>query len=95
MDWTKPITMNRSMIKRTFDEKGLDYTSELVMKNVKDLNKIIQWNEDNGIKFYRMTSGFPWKNLSMIKIGLSFQTLNLFKQWLSDCEQWRTHTEFV
>ena len=28
------ITMNRSMIKRTFDEKGLDYTSELVMKNV-------------------------------------------------------------
>ena len=55
------ITMNRSMIKRTFDEKGLDYTSELVMKNVADLYKIIQWNEDNGIKFFRMSSEtFPW-----------------------------------
>ena len=55
------ITMNRSMIKRTFDEKGLDYTSELVMKNVADLHKIIQWNEDNGIKFFRMSSAiFPW-----------------------------------
>jgi UV DNA damage endonuclease len=30
-------------------------------KNVKDLNKIIQWNEDNDIKFYRMSSDlFPW-----------------------------------
>jgi len=55
------ITMNRSMIKRTFDEKGLDYTSELVMKNVADLHSIIQWNEDNGIKFFRMSSEiFPW-----------------------------------
>ena len=55
------ITTNRTMIKRTFQEKGLDYTSELVMKNVADLYSIIQWNEDNGIKFFRMSSEiFPW-----------------------------------
>ena len=55
------ITMNRSMIRRTFDEKGLDYTSELVMKNCRDLFKIIQWNEDNDIKLFRMSSEtFPW-----------------------------------
>ena len=84
------ITMNRSMIKRTFDEKGLDYTSELVMKNVGDLYKIIQWNEDNGIKFFRMSSEtFPWA-LSIIKIGLSFQTLDLFTPMLSDCGQLAT-----
>ena len=70
------ITMNRSMIKRTFDEKGLDYTSELVMK--KDLHKIIQWNEDNGIKFFRMSSEtFPWAS-EYYQDWKSFQTLDLF-----------------
>jgi len=55
------ITTNRTMILRTFQEKGLDYTSELVMKNVADLYSIIQWNEDNNIKFFRMSSEiFPW-----------------------------------
>ena len=55
------ITMNRTMIKRTFQEKGLDYTSELILKNCSDLFKIIQWNEDNGIKLFRMSSEtFPW-----------------------------------
>ena len=55
------ITMNRTMIRRTFDEKGLDYTSELILKNCYDLFKIIQWNEDNNIKLFRMSSEtFPW-----------------------------------
>ena len=55
------ITMNRTMIKRTFQEKGLDYTSELILKNCSDLFKIIQWNEDNDIKLFRMSSEtFPW-----------------------------------
>ena len=34
---TQPITTNRSMIKRTFTEKGVDYASELILQNVKDL----------------------------------------------------------
>ena len=55
------IMTNRTMIKRTFKSKGLEYASELALKNVQDLCKIIQWNEDNGIKFYRMSSNiFPW-----------------------------------
>ena len=42
-------------------EKGLPYASELALQNIKDLRKILQWNEDNGIKFYRMSSDvFPW-----------------------------------
>lgn len=57
----KTITTNRTMIKRTFLAKGLDYVSELVLQNITDLERIIDWNEENGIKFYRMSSGmFPW-----------------------------------
>tara|TARA_Y100001970_G_scaffold237459_1_gene297962 strand:- start:332 stop:1168 length:837 start_codon:yes stop_codon:yes gene_type:complete len=49
------------MIKRTFQQKGIKYASELALANVRDLKKIIQWNEDHNIKFYRMSSEmFPW-----------------------------------
>ena len=58
----EPITTGRTMIKRTFESKGLDYASELTLKNVKDLNGIISWNVLNGYDFYRMSSGLaPWK----------------------------------
>ena len=30
----EPITTNRSMIRRTFDSKGIDYASEITLKNV-------------------------------------------------------------
>ena len=59
---SKPkITTNRSMIKRTFTERGLSYASELSLLNCQDLIKIIQWNHDNGFKFFRMSSDIiPW-----------------------------------
>jgi len=55
------ITTNRSMIRRTFDERGIQYASELALLNVKDLNKILRWNLTKGISFYRLSSDiFPW-----------------------------------
>lgn len=55
------ICSNRGMIKRTFQAKGVKYASELALINVKALKKIIEWNNANGIKVYRMTSClFPW-----------------------------------
>ena len=58
-----PITTGRSMIKRTFESKGLDYASELALANAKDLDKIIDWNILNGFNFFRITSGLaPWKS---------------------------------
>jgi len=58
-----PITTGRSMIKRTFESKGLDYASELTLANAMDLNQIVQWNVINGYKFFRITSGLaPWKS---------------------------------
>ena len=59
----KPITTGRSMIKRTFESKGLEYASEVTLANVKDLDKIIDWNIINGYNFFRITSGLaPWKS---------------------------------
>jgi UV DNA damage endonuclease len=55
------ITTNRSMIKRTFQEKGLPYASELALLNSKDLLTIMKWNKENNIHFYRMSSDLiPW-----------------------------------
>ena len=58
---TERITTNRSMIRRTYDAKGITYASELSLLNVQDLERVIDWNEASGIKFYRMSSDvFPW-----------------------------------
>jgi len=55
------ITTNRTMIKKTFDAKGIHYASELTLSNVIDLMEIVKWNDENGIKFFRMSSEmFPW-----------------------------------
>ena len=58
---TPKITTNRSMIKKTFQAKGLEYAGELGLKNAKDLLHILKWNKENGISFFRLSSDFfPW-----------------------------------
>ena len=55
------ITTNRSMIKRTFTERGINYASELGLLNAKDLFTILQWNNEHNIKCFRTSSDiFPW-----------------------------------
>ena len=55
------VTTNRSMIKRTFLERGIEYAGELGYQNSLDLLKILEWNKDNGIKLFRLSSEmFPW-----------------------------------
>ncbi|WP_121354690.1 UV DNA damage repair endonuclease UvsE [Flavisolibacter nicotianae] len=55
------ITTNRSMIRKTFLEKGMAYASELAFQNVQAFHKIMQWNVANGISVFRVTSElFPW-----------------------------------
>ena len=55
------VQCNRGMIKRTFKAKGIEYASELALINVKGLKRVIEWNNANGVKVYRMTSClFPW-----------------------------------
>lgn len=55
------ITTNRSMIKKTYASKGYQYASQLALANCQDLFKIIRWNEQQGVKFFRVSSDiFPW-----------------------------------
>ena len=52
---SKRITTNRTMIKRTFHERGIEYASELALQNLRDLRTILEWNLENDIYFYRLT----------------------------------------
>lgn len=55
------IYTNRSMIKKTFLQKGISYASSLALKNIQDLFTIIKWNHQHNITLYRMSSNiFPW-----------------------------------
>lgn len=57
----KKIQVNRSMIKKTFQSRGLPYASEIALKNVSDFKKVVEWNIENKLHLYRMSSDmFPW-----------------------------------
>ena len=58
---SKRITTNRTMIRKTYDAKGIAYASELALQNVQDLHRILHWNLAHDIYFYRLSSNiFPW-----------------------------------
>lgn len=55
------IQVNRGMIRNTFNKKGLSYVSELVILNLRDTLKVLDYNIKNDIFVYRMSSdSFPW-----------------------------------
>ena len=55
------IMTNRTMRRKTFDLRGLEYVSELSLQNVKDLKTIVEWNNEMGVKLFRLSSQiFPW-----------------------------------
>ena len=55
------ITTNRSMIKRTFKAKGINYASELAEHNTRNILPILKWNRQNNIEVFRLTSCLlPW-----------------------------------
>lgn len=74
------ITVNRGMVKKTFESKGLDYVSELVIQNLDDTLKVLEYNIENKIFVYRLSSdSFPWMseytfdslpNINLIKTKL-------------------------
>lgn len=60
----KSATTNRGMTQKTLLAKGTDYVSELALKNCQDVIKILKWNEQNGIKMFRLSSCLiPWGNV--------------------------------
>jgi UV DNA damage endonuclease len=61
MTMGKNVTTNRTMVKKTFNAKGMDYVSELALANAKDIIKILEWNREHKINFFRLSSALiPW-----------------------------------
>lgn len=92
----KSATTNRGMTLKTFRAKGLDYVSELATKNAQDLIKILRWNEERGIKMFRMSSGMvPWGNcIDMDNIPNNKEMLRAFKEAGDYAEQYGHRLSF-
>lgn len=50
------IRTGRTMIERKFKQGGMQLASDISLKNAKDLLPILQWNERNGIRLFRIGS---------------------------------------
>ncbi len=61
-DQKPSIFMSRKMIMRTIKEQGIDTLKAKIVENLNDLILMIEWNERNGIKVFRLSSElFPHK----------------------------------
>jgi UV DNA damage endonuclease len=62
-DREQPLRCNRDMHKQTWESSGIAYAGELTEQNFTDLKKILQWNLDHDIRFYRCSSKLiPWNS---------------------------------
>lgn len=71
----------RTMIVRTVKEKGIDELKRRITLNLQDLLTMIDWNEENGIKVFRLSSElFPhYTNDKVESYSLDF-AVDLLKQ---------------
>ena len=51
-----PVYASRRIIVRIIDEKGIEELKRRILLNLQDLLKMIDWNEENGIKVFRLSS---------------------------------------
>jgi UV DNA damage endonuclease len=86
------ISVNRGMVKKTFESKGLKYVSELTIKNIDDLKKILEWNLKNNIYVYRMSSDmFPCLGFYKIK---DLPNFDLICRKLKECGDFAKKNSF-
>lgn len=50
------ISTNRTLRRKTLAEQGLGYYENLVIQNLLDLKKILEWNESHDIRFFRISA---------------------------------------
>ena len=51
-----PVFASRKMIIRTIKEQGIDVLKEKILQNLRDVLTMMDWNEENGIKVFRLSS---------------------------------------
>ena len=79
------ILVNRGMVRRTFDAKGLSYVSELIILNLKDTLKVLDYNLRNDIFIYRMSSdSFPWMSEYRFQDLPNFNSIQTHLKFIGD-----------
>ena len=75
------VFASRSIILKTLQEKGIDNLKNKIIENLKDVLKMMDWNEENGIKVFRLSSEmFPhYSNPKAEKYSLDF-AIDLLEQ---------------
>ena len=51
-----PVFASRSIILKTFQEKGFDHLKLKIVQNLQDILTMMHWNEKHGIKVFRLSS---------------------------------------
>ena len=76
-----PIMSSRSVTLKTLETKGFEPLKEKIIQNLKDTLQLIEWNEQNGIKVFRLSSElFPHKsNKKALDYDFDF-AIDLLKQ---------------
>ena len=63
-----PVFSSRKMIIRKIEEDGIDALKEKIIQNLRDTLTLMDWNESNGIKVFRLSSElFPHKSNQKIE----------------------------
>lgn len=76
-----PVFSSRKMIIRTIEEQGIEVLKEKIIQNLKDVLVMMDWNEKNGIKVFRLSSElFPHKSNSKIEDYTFDFAVDLLKQ---------------
>ena len=75
------IFCSRKMIIRTVKEKGIQVLKDKILQNLRDVLLMMDWNEKNGIKVFRLSSElFPHKSNPKVE-DYSFDfAIDLMKQ---------------
>lgn len=51
-----PVFSSRSVQLKTLEDKGVEFLKEKIIQNLKDTLVLMDWNEENGIKVFRLSS---------------------------------------
>jgi len=63
-----PVFSSRKMTIKSIKEKGIDELKSKIIQNLKDVITIMDWNENNGIKVFRLSSEmFPHKTNNQVE----------------------------
>jgi len=69
----KNIFCSRTCRLSTLEKKGIEYVKELAIQNINDLQKILEWNLQNNIFFFRISSDLcPFASHEKYGYGLEF-----------------------